>query len=159
MNTEKDKQVLPRQWVDRIFKKLTLMYGMDFLQRWEGIDEEEVKADWAEELGRFADAPHAIAYALQYAPLKPPTVREFAEITNRAPPPNLIRLPPPERKPPSAEQRARLHKTVADMLRAMGNHKAAEQSLKKAEAAAREWEREQQRSKEAAPQPQQEQAA
>lgn len=69
---------LPDAWVDRIFDKLTLVYGHQFLSRWDGLPLDPVKADWAHELRGFAQNPPAIAYALEHLPpAKPPTVLEF----------------------------------------------------------------------------------
>lgn len=74
---------LPDSWVDRIFTKLTNVYGHQFLSRWDGIDLVEVKADWAHELRGFAQNPGAIAYGLEHLPAgKAPTVIEFRAICN-----------------------------------------------------------------------------
>lgn len=49
---------------------------------------DEVKADWAHELGGYASNPLAIKYALQNLPVsKPPNVYEFRAICQRAPEP------------------------------------------------------------------------
>ena len=56
---------LPSPWVDRIFDKLTLVYGQAFLRKWDSIDMGAVKADWAHELAGFEHHPKAIAWALQ----------------------------------------------------------------------------------------------
>jgi hypothetical protein len=75
---------LPAEWVERIFQKLTVRYGLSFTGRWQGIDPELVKADWAEQLGGFMREPKRIAYALDNLPPdKAPTVGQFAEIANR----------------------------------------------------------------------------
>lgn len=76
---------LPDSWVDRIFQKLTLTYGRDFLGRWEGVPLEEVKADWAHELDGYEKAPHAIHHALKNLPAKPPTVLDFRALCQKAP--------------------------------------------------------------------------
>ena len=76
---------MPSSWVDKIFQKLTLVYGRDFLGRWEGVPLEEVKADWGHELNGYENAPQAIAYALQNLPPKAPTVLEFRAICRSAP--------------------------------------------------------------------------
>ena len=74
---------LPDSWVDRIFDKLTLVYGHQFLSRWDGIEIADVKADWAHELRGFAQNPGAIAYGLEHLPQgKAPTVLEFRAICN-----------------------------------------------------------------------------
>ncbi len=72
---------LPEAWVDRIFDKLTLVYGHQFLSRWDGLPIADVKANWAQELARFQQNPSAISYALEnLPPAKPPTVLEFRAI-------------------------------------------------------------------------------
>ena len=79
---------LPSEWIDRIFEKLALVYGRDFLGRWDGLDIHAVKADWAHELGRFANAPDSIRFALDnLPPSKSPTALEFKQVCNRAPVP------------------------------------------------------------------------
>lgn len=90
---------LPAPWVDKIFAKLALAYGRDFLARWEGLEIADVKADWAHELGGFAVQPEAIAYALQHPPVKAPTVIEFRAICRQAPAPEAPRLEAPKADP------------------------------------------------------------
>jgi len=68
---------LQDSWVDRIFTKLSMTYGRDFLSRWEGLELDDVKADWADELGGLSPTPDRIRYALENLPLKAPTVIEF----------------------------------------------------------------------------------
>lgn len=77
---------LPMPWVEKIFLKLTLNFGRDFLGRWEGIPVEDVKADWAHELRYLQQNPKAIAYGLQHCLLgKAPTVQEFKAACSRRP--------------------------------------------------------------------------
>lgn len=73
---------LPDAWVDRIFEKMNLTYGHQFLARWDGISVDKLKADWAHELRGFAQSPSAVAYGLEHLPVKPPTVIEFRAICN-----------------------------------------------------------------------------
>ena len=69
---------LPIAWVEKIFQKLTLTFGRDFTNRWEGIPLEEVKADWAHELRGFHQNPQAIKRGIETCiGGKPPTVHEF----------------------------------------------------------------------------------
>lgn len=87
---------LPLPWVDRIFEKLTLVYGQAFLARWRDLDLDAVKHDWAHELAGFAAHPQAIAHALQTLPPDhPPTVLQFRELARKAPLPELPRLQSP----------------------------------------------------------------
>lgn len=77
---------LPLAWVEKIFKKLTLTFGRDFVAKWEGSDPEEVKADWAFELRGFQQNPSALAYGLEHClGGKPPTVHEFKALCSRRP--------------------------------------------------------------------------
>jgi hypothetical protein len=88
---------LPTPWVDKIFEKLTLVYGQSFLRRWADIDLNAVKSDWAHELSGFQQHPKAIAWALQNLPTdRPPTVLEFKFLARRAPPDELPRLESPK---------------------------------------------------------------
>ena len=69
---------LPIEWIEKIFKKLTVTYGRDFLGRYEGIPIADIKTDSSHELGGFQAHPEAIRHALQNLnPSKPPTVYEF----------------------------------------------------------------------------------
>lgn len=91
---------LPPDWVERLFQKLALTYGRDFLSRWEGQDLAAVKADWALELGGFLEAPESIKYALENLPAsKPPTVLEFRSLCRNAPQAKQLALPAPEADP------------------------------------------------------------
>lgn len=75
---------LPMPWVNKIFLKLTLTFGRDFLSRWEGVPIEDVKADWAHELRGFQQNPASIAYGLEHCITgKPPTVQEFKSACSR----------------------------------------------------------------------------
>ena len=95
---------LPEPWVERIFDKLTLIYGQSFLRRWSDIDLEKVKADWAHELSGFQQHPRAIAWALQnLPPEKPPTVLEFRALARKAPAEELPRLEAPKADPERVE--------------------------------------------------------
>ena len=86
---------LPLMWVDKIFAKLTLVYGREFLSRWEGLTIADVKTDWAHEMAGFAENPQAIAHALQNLPSdKPPNVYQFRSIA-RSLPPKQAALPAP----------------------------------------------------------------
>ncbi len=91
---------LPTAWVDKIFTKMTLIYGRDFMGRWEGLEMNDVKTDWAHELAGFENWPESIAWAFQNLPTaKPPTVLEFKAICYRAPKPTRQALPEPAANP------------------------------------------------------------
>lgn len=86
---------LPISWVDRIFDKLTVTYGKAFAGQYEGIAPETVKANWAQELARYAKRPEAIKWALENLPAKAPNVVEFRALCRDAPNPDVFKLPPP----------------------------------------------------------------
>jgi hypothetical protein len=91
---------IPIAWVDKIFLKLTLVYGRDFIGRWEGLEISDVKTDWGHELSGFEDWPEAIAHALAALPPgKPPTVLEFRDLARKAPRKSLVELPGPPADP------------------------------------------------------------
>lgn len=91
---------LPLPWIDRIFMKLTLVYGQPFLNRWRDLDIDAVKFDWSKELDGFDQHPTAIAFALQNLdPEKPPTALMFRAIANRAPAESRPALPSPAADP------------------------------------------------------------
>ena len=67
--------------VDLIFRKCTLVYGRDFLNRWEGMSIGEVKADWERDLGMLLNNPQAVKHALMHLPAdRPPTVLQFKNL-------------------------------------------------------------------------------
>ena len=90
---------LPLPWVERIFEKLTLVYGQAFLRRWADIELNKVKSDWSHELAGFDRAPQAIAFALANLPEAPPTVVQFKSIARQAPPAEVPQLPQPKADP------------------------------------------------------------
>lgn len=91
---------LPLPWVDKIFLKLTLIYGRDFIGRWEGLEISDVKTDWGHELAGFENWPEAIAHALATCPPgKPPTVLEFRDLARKAPRAKVPALPEPKADP------------------------------------------------------------
>lgn len=112
MNTEhlkpNQREPLPSEWVDRIFAKLTARFGRDFLGRWEGVELDVVKADWAEELAGLQKRPDAIKYALDNIGGKPPMVEDFKALCNRAPVDAILRLPSPKANPDVIEKAAQL---------------------------------------------------
>jgi hypothetical protein len=91
---------LPATWVDRIFEKLTLVFGREFTNRWEGLPIADVKADWAHELAGFANWPEAIKYGLENMPSdRAPTVLQFRDMCRKAPAKAMKELPAPKANP------------------------------------------------------------
>ncbi len=105
---------LPAPWVDKLFSKLMVTYGQGFIRQYDGVDIDEVKANWAEELACFQQNPGAIRYGLEYLPSsKAPTVLEFRDLCRRAPPAPLPKLDAPQPDPERV-------KAVTDALRGIG---------------------------------------
>lgn len=76
---------LPVAWVDRIFKKMTTNYGVEFLNRYKGLEMVDVKSDWCDQLQGFEKNPDAIAFALENLPDKSPTAQIFKNLCRQAP--------------------------------------------------------------------------
>jgi hypothetical protein len=63
---------------------MAVRYGAEWLNRWQGIDIDAVKRDWAEELAGVSAS--AMKFAVVNLPIgKPPSVGEFKAICLRAP--------------------------------------------------------------------------
>jgi hypothetical protein len=73
---------LPESWIDRIFERLSCLYGSKFADMWRGTDVHQLKTVWADKLGGFCDRPEIIRLSLESLDEKPwpPTLPEFLEI-------------------------------------------------------------------------------
>lgn len=78
--------------VERLFDRLSMTYGSEFKNKWNGIPLNEVKSAWAHELGIFADNLNAIGWALQNLPDRCPNLIEFKSLCKQAPRPTTIAL-------------------------------------------------------------------
>ena len=67
-------------WIDRVFQKLTLIYGDTFTRNWNGIDAESVRETWADILAGFAAEDIGAAIKSCYSNPKPPNAPEFAAL-------------------------------------------------------------------------------
>jgi hypothetical protein len=90
---------LPLQAVDRLFERLSATYGRQFLNLYEGMDANAIKAVWAYELSGFGMRLAAIAWALENLPERAPNAIEFRNLARRAPEPEKPRLPEPKANP------------------------------------------------------------
>ena len=107
---------LPTEWVEKIFHKLTLAYGQDFLNRWKGIPIADVKTDWAHCLAGFAEHPEAIGFALLNLPdSRPPTAQDFRAICRQAPRDESLALNAP--KAPADVVDKEIAKIVANAMK------------------------------------------
>lgn len=86
---------LPSAWVDRLFARISIRYGRQWVSQWEGVDANLVKADWGDVLDGFEAGD--IAYALEHMPAeRPPTVMQFRDLCRKAPRESPLALPPPD---------------------------------------------------------------
>ena len=102
-------QPLPAAWVERIFERMTLCYGVQkFSTMWTGPAPEAVKSAWADALGRFPrEALSAGVLSVQDAfPSWPPTLGEFcAHVASKVTRPEHRRaLPLPSRSTDDIER-------------------------------------------------------
>ena len=101
--------------LELIFAKLSLVYGRDFIGRWEGLDIGEVKADWRRELDAVLQHPQAVKYALQNLPPdRPPNVLQFRALCYGRPEPMFVALPRPT---PSEADRQRVREMLGAVRR------------------------------------------
>jgi hypothetical protein len=105
-------------WTDRIFDRLTIRYGVRFLNQWKGIDLNAVRSDWADVLSGFENWPESIVFAIEHLDdEKPPTAKMFRAIAMKAPKPESLALPAPDPDPiKMAEEMAKL-----DAIKSKGN--------------------------------------
>lgn len=78
--------VLPDSWIERIFTRMSAMYGALFRERWRDCDLDEVKRVWAEGLSSFSDNPECFGLALKAMVGEckfPPTLPEFVAICRK----------------------------------------------------------------------------
>lgn len=68
---------LPVSWIDKLFTRLTMMYGNKFADMWRGIDTESIKAAWAEDLAGFTGDELKRGLAWCKTQTWPPTLPEF----------------------------------------------------------------------------------
>lgn len=90
--------------VDRLYERLMLTYGSQWMALWQGADLNEVKSLWASELSPWANRLDALGWALDHLPERPPNLIAFKALCRQAPAPNVPALPLPERDPQRMQQ-------------------------------------------------------
>jgi hypothetical protein len=90
---------LPLKAIERLFDRLTATYGRDFTARFDGVDQNELKALWAHELSGFGDKLSMVAWALENLPERAPNIIEFRNLCRKAPAPETPRLNEPKADP------------------------------------------------------------
>lgn len=89
---------LPADWVEELFGRLFVRYGMALHRAYEGLDMAIVKADWGQVLGGFSRTD--IRYGLDNLPAQfPPNAMEFRAVCRRAPVAEAPQLPAPKADP------------------------------------------------------------
>lgn len=104
-----------KDWIERIFTRLSGIYGSEFTYKWADVDNDALKAEWADALGGF----HAddIAAALQSCRAQPkaPNLPEFASMCRQ----NMntrttVNIPP--LKPEERVAAAKVAETIAKSM-------------------------------------------
>jgi len=89
--------MLPIEWVDRLFHKLALVYGVDVAKRYSGLDPAAVKQEWANCLSGFKDRPDALKFAIDHLPSdRCPSMLQFRDMCRQAPIPEHKALTAPK---------------------------------------------------------------
>lgn len=96
---------LPLQVIDRLFDRLTITYGREFMARYDGLDANAVKSSWGYELSGYSGNLEAIGFALEHLPARAPNVVQFKEICLLAPVKQELQLegPKPDKARVAAE--------------------------------------------------------
>jgi hypothetical protein len=84
--------------IDRLFDRLTLVYGRAFMAQWEGIPDrqlQDLKTLWSDELSQFSERLESVAWALENLPPRAPNVVEFRNLCHSAPRAPEAQLPEP----------------------------------------------------------------
>ncbi|MGF6877387.1 hypothetical protein [Paraburkholderia sp. MM5477-R1] len=71
---------IPEHWVERLFDRMSSIYGSRFLDLWRGIDIAGVKATWREGLASVSDAGLKRGVAALFHEKYPPTLPRFIEL-------------------------------------------------------------------------------
>lgn len=121
---------LPTKTIDRLFERLTLAYGVQFMAQYEGMPIADVKTDWCEWLSMYGNRLDAVAWALDNLPERPTNAVQFRNLCRQAPAPATPMLPSP---PPNPERmRTELAKLAPVLSASKGearDHKAWARSI------------------------------
>jgi hypothetical protein len=77
--------MLPPKVIDKLFFRLSNVYGSQWTNLWRDNDIDEVKELWRDELGYFANNLEAFAWALAHLPERVPNLVQFKKLLNDAP--------------------------------------------------------------------------
>lgn len=90
---------LPAEVIDRLFSRLSAVYGVDWDRQMGTAPLGDVKSAWGHELAGFSDKLGMLAWALDNLPERCPNVIAFKTLARRAPVPETARLPEPKADP------------------------------------------------------------
>jgi hypothetical protein len=77
--------MLPPKVIDKLFFRLSNVYGSQWTNLWRDNDIDEVKELWRDELGYFANNLDAFAWALNHLPERVPNLVQFKKLCFDAP--------------------------------------------------------------------------
>lgn len=80
--------MLPPKVINKLFFRLSNVYGSQWSSLWKDNDIEEVKDLWADELRFFANRLDSFAWALDHLPDRPPNLIQFKKLCFDAPAPH-----------------------------------------------------------------------
>lgn len=83
---------LPITAIDRLFDRLSMIYGAEFTNKWAQLDVVELKSFWAHELGFYAEHLECIKWALENLPDRCPNLIQFKALCKLAPRPEHKKL-------------------------------------------------------------------
>ena len=78
--SQQKASALPEAWVERLFLRLSAMYGKRFSDMWSGVDLQGVKSVWAIDLGGFTGDEIAAGVEACKSKEWPPTLPEFIKL-------------------------------------------------------------------------------
>ena len=78
--SQQKSSALPEAWVERLFLRLSAMYGKRFSDMWSGVDLQGVKSVWAMDLGGFTGDEIAAGVEACKSKEWPPTLPEFMKL-------------------------------------------------------------------------------
>ena len=71
--------------IDRLFNRFAIIYGNQWINMWVGMNINDVKTVWMNELSGFGDRLEMIAWALENLPDRPPNLITFKKLCMSAP--------------------------------------------------------------------------
>ena len=96
---------MPIKAIDRLFDRMGLTYGNEWVRKWDSAPISEVKSMWAHELDFYSNRLEDVAWALENLPEKCPNVIEFKNLCRKAPKIEAPRLPEPKADPERRQSR------------------------------------------------------